>query len=535
MTKDDQGGSVRQLGFLFLYELLTGGSTVNLCGRDCTASMASLLTRLFFMRHSTWGRTAQSTAHSSKQFATLAAIIDAPAGHTWPAIPEADLGQLGGGAGPPGGGEGGGGGGGGEEGGPPSSTEGLDVTTYQDGNSAFSQFLVAVQAEHARVRQAVTHEQLIRDRQQVETGMQLKRRQLSANMTVYVVGHDPTCVYPAASDASCNEFPVVPFAPKPCGAGVDGSEAVALAARETPFVNLFDGATLQKAGVEVSLSGKMIALYFGAGWCKPCQTFTPLLKDFCEENESSDVPFEVVFVSLDKSAAEMQACVKKLDMPWAVVPFESPLREQLRLRYGVTQVPSLLVFDPDGRLKTKDAIRDVRTSPSKLKEWNQSAGHPEFDDVTAPEPEPELAAGAEECSNVGVELTADDVNAFATVPLHPLGLTTFVEREQKPVQMLDQLPFKMENHPEAQGASVSGEMLFRFQEDCKKYSEKVAKTTNYWFQQPDAILTCWGAELIVFSLPNVTSWLCVYSPRGWGGRKLCRRDAFHELARVPFG
>jgi thiol-disulfide isomerase/thioredoxin len=473
VTKDDQGGSVRQLGFLFLYELLTGGTAVNFCGRDCTSSVASLLTQMFFMRHSTWGRNAQSTAHSSKQFATLSAILDAPDGHTWPQIPEDCLTHL---------------------------AEGLDIKPSQDvrglpgaprppEDSSFSRFLVAMQAEHARVRQAVTHDALLRTRQNSLVRMELKRSQLQGNMSVFVVGNDPTCVYPAASDASRDSIVVVPFAATSCGSGVSVSEADAAAARQVPFAALFaDVLLLRPRTGEVKPASEILnaeagltGLYFSAGWCKPCQTFTPLLVDFYKEVQDQGIPLEIVFVSLDKSADEMQAYVQKLDMPWTVIPFESTKREELKLRYAVTQVPCLLVFGADGTLKTLDAIRDVRKSPSKLKDWAQSDGYPEFHLVAAREPEP--VAGSTECTpGASVELTSDDVNAFATIPLHPLGLTTFVEREKKPVQVLDKLPFQMENHPEAQGASVSGEMLKRFQADCKLYSDKVAQTTNYWFK-----------------------------------------------------
>ena len=44
------------------------------------------------------------------------------------------------------------------------------------------------------------------------------------------------------------------------------------------------------------LDGKIVALYFSASWCGPCQQFTPLLKTFYTAIKRLGKPFEIVFV-----------------------------------------------------------------------------------------------------------------------------------------------------------------------------------------------------------------------------------------------
>ena len=56
---------------------------------------------------------------------------------------------------------------------------------------------------------------------------------------------------------------------------------------------------------EAILKNKVTLLYFSAEWCPPCKHFTPLLKEFYEKAKTKGENIEIVFVSNDKSEAEM--------------------------------------------------------------------------------------------------------------------------------------------------------------------------------------------------------------------------------------
>ena len=124
-----------------------------------------------------------------------------------------------------------------------------------------------------------------------------------------------------------------------------------------------------------SLAGKVIGLYFSAAWCGPCKMFTPELVKFRDRN---DEKFEVVFVSSDRSSDDQQDYMKEDDMKWPAIPFDSPLRQQLGDKYGVTGIPALVIVDDQGNLITKDGRSQLSGSDSEarkaLREWRRSAG-----------------------------------------------------------------------------------------------------------------------------------------------------------------
>lgn len=68
--------------------------------------------------------------------------------------------------------------------------------------------------------------------------------------------------------------------------------------------------------------GKVLALYFSAHWCKACQNFTPLLKDWYKKIRRSDSGknnFEIVFISSDNEEDEFKEYYS--EMPWLALPY----------------------------------------------------------------------------------------------------------------------------------------------------------------------------------------------------------------------
>eukprot|EP01107_Rhizomastix_libera_P015447 TRINITY_DN5841_c0_g1_i1.p1 TRINITY_DN5841_c0_g1~~TRINITY_DN5841_c0_g1_i1.p1 ORF type:complete len:4156 (-),score=944.82 TRINITY_DN5841_c0_g1_i1:134-11092(-) len=56
IVSDEESGSNRGLGFLFLYEVLHHIITLKLAGEDCTISLGTLLVRLFQLKQARWGK-----------------------------------------------------------------------------------------------------------------------------------------------------------------------------------------------------------------------------------------------------------------------------------------------------------------------------------------------------------------------------------------------------------------------------------------------------------------------------------------------
>ena len=88
-------------------------------------------------------------------------------------------------------------------------------------------------------------------------------------------------------------------------------------------------------------------VYFSAHWCPPCREFTPILAKCYEELQALGKPFEVFFVSGDKSESEFNTYFA--EMPWKAAPFsDCKLRSELRENFAVESIPTLVLLDPEG-------------------------------------------------------------------------------------------------------------------------------------------------------------------------------------------
>jgi len=104
------------------------------------------------------------------------------------------------------------------------------------------------------------------------------------------------------------------------------------------------------------LKGKMVALYFSAHWCGPCRQFTPVLKSFYEELTNLGEPFEVVFISADRSLDEMYSYVEAHGS-WYHLPTVGETK--WNDKYKVEGIPCLVVIRPDGSVICADGSDDM--------------------------------------------------------------------------------------------------------------------------------------------------------------------------------
>ncbi|GEM_PF-2563090 len=91
------------------------------------------------------------------------------------------------------------------------------------------------------------------------------------------------------------------------------------------------------------------AIYFSAEWCPPCRAFSPQLVDWYKHNKATNPNFELIFVSCDRSAADMQHYMKVDAMPWPAVPFENIHTSPLA-HYAGRGIPDLVFIDSDGKV-----------------------------------------------------------------------------------------------------------------------------------------------------------------------------------------
>lgn len=90
----------------------------------------------------------------------------------------------------------------------------------------------------------------------------------------------------------------------------------------------------------------MVALYFSASWCPPCQRFTPILADFYNAAKEADCGFDIVFVSSDRGAEEFETYYGK--MPWLSIPpiqGSAEIKTNLAETLGVSAIPAMAILD----------------------------------------------------------------------------------------------------------------------------------------------------------------------------------------------
>ncbi|XP_020652245.3 nucleoredoxin-like protein 2 isoform X1 [Pogona vitticeps] len=134
------------------------------------------------------------------------------------------------------------------------------------------------------------------------------------------------------------------------------------------MVDVFSGRFLiHKSGRAVeadqALENKVVGLYFSAAWCSLCRDFTPVLGDFYSELvEEADppAPFEIVFISSDRSAEEMLEYMRDMHGGWLALPFHDPLKHELKKRYNITAIPKLVIVKQTGEVITDKGRKQIR-------------------------------------------------------------------------------------------------------------------------------------------------------------------------------
>lgn len=118
-------------------------------------------------------------------------------------------------------------------------------------------------------------------------------------------------------------------------------------------------------------AGEVVVFYFSAHWCPPCRQFTPLLAKVHTSAQNAlglpdarytttpPQPLHVIFVSGDKSEAEMISYMKESHGKWSYVSFGTPGSDALNQHFNVQGIPAIHVCAPSGVTAPVDARNDI--------------------------------------------------------------------------------------------------------------------------------------------------------------------------------
>ena len=144
---------------------------------------------------------------------------------------------------------------------------------------------------------------------------------------------------------------------------------------------LSSGGSSTTMGSMAPLENKIVALYFSGKWCGPCQQFTPALKEFYTSVKREGKPFEIIFISHDRSVDEFNQYFST--MPWHALPYNQTGRaaaQELVEKFEVSGIPTLVFLrdltDPD--IMTLDGRSLVMKDPTGAGyPWNDSSSEEE--------------------------------------------------------------------------------------------------------------------------------------------------------------
>jgi thiol-disulfide isomerase/thioredoxin len=113
------------------------------------------------------------------------------------------------------------------------------------------------------------------------------------------------------------------------------------------LVNPLDG---RPTSLDAAARPKYVVLYMGAGWCGPCQAFSPQLVKMLKEKNPAPGEVATIYLSGDKSPGEMKAYVTKMGIAWPTLRYNnSGQLPAFSALFGNT-IPQLVVTDRHGKV-----------------------------------------------------------------------------------------------------------------------------------------------------------------------------------------
>ncbi|XP_045465640.1 nucleoredoxin-like protein 2 [Harmonia axyridis] len=120
------------------------------------------------------------------------------------------------------------------------------------------------------------------------------------------------------------------------------------------------------SAVEVLETKQVFILLFASSSCKGIKDLIDLLKDIYKEAFKHRCGFEIILISSEKTATDFDYFFRRMCGPWYAIPFEDLMKtdsqaEELRMKFGISHIPFIVVVKPDGSYISRNALNDLET------------------------------------------------------------------------------------------------------------------------------------------------------------------------------
>jgi thiol-disulfide isomerase/thioredoxin len=129
---------------------------------------------------------------------------------------------------------------------------------------------------------------------------------------------------------------------------------------------LTDPLTGTPTPLDASKQPRYFAFYRGASWCAPCRQFSPSLVKFYNETKPKHPEFEIIYISGDKTTADMRGYAKEAGFSWRAVVSNRQPEMQLVNRLFTEYIPQLVVTDRQGNVLIDSAKTTTQTALKQL-------------------------------------------------------------------------------------------------------------------------------------------------------------------------
>ncbi|XP_021401795.2 nucleoredoxin-like protein 1 [Lonchura striata] len=131
--------------------------------------------------------------------------------------------------------------------------------------------------------------------------------------------------------------------------------------------------------LRAALQNRLLLLLFAARRCPRCRGFEPRLRRFWSRltdpaHVERPEQLGLVYVGRDGCEQEHREYLRDMPRAWMALPYGDELGRELERRFGVSELPAVVVLAPSGAVLVRDAVPEIRDlGPACFHNWRQAA------------------------------------------------------------------------------------------------------------------------------------------------------------------